>query len=93
MRNKVPVLRTYAEIAPYLPHPIPRRQWIRLADYGKAPPYTRPAGLKSEPLFEENSVIEYIKDRYQKLLPQYCALLDKEGLSGNVTPPFRGERL
>lgn len=80
-KAKAPVLCTYAQIAPFLPRPIQRRQWLRLSDLGKAPGYTRPAGFKSEPVFLERDFVLWVKRTYGDLLPDYVASLEREGLS------------
>ena len=81
---KPPRLVSYDQIFPRLPHPIPRRQLIRMSGV-RFPAYVRPAGFKSEPLWLEQSVVSWIKGTYAGVLPMYCSSLDLNGLSG---PPF-----
>lgn len=91
MRKAKPaILRTYFDLAPFLPSPIPRRQWLRLSELGKAPAYTRPAGFKSEPVFLEQDFIIWVKQTYGKLLPEYVASLENDGLSAK---PFSVRKL
>jgi len=85
MTKKTPKLLSYEQIIPALPHPISRRQMIRMS--GKRfPPFVRPAGFKSPPLWLESAVLAWIKERYSAVWPDYSEL---EGLS-NSAKSFHG---
>lgn len=89
MNNGAPTFITYFDFREALPHPIPRRQLLRLSSVGRFPEFVRPGGLQSEPLFLEDDVKQWFRDKYGKLLPDYVAKIEHEGFS--VKHSFHGK--
>jgi hypothetical protein len=78
--SKAPRLVSYDQIFPVLPHPIPYRQLVRMSGT-RFPACVRPAGFKSPPLWLEQDVVGWVKDRYSTLLPDFCRRLEEEGIA------------
>jgi hypothetical protein len=80
-------LISFEAFADRLPHRFSQQQCVRLADNGAFPAYTRPAGPKSPPLFLEQSVIAWARDKYFHLIPDYVRALETGGFAS--VKPFR----
>ena len=62
-------LVTYSELAPLLPIKIEKARLLRLSAVGKFPPYTR-VERKGEPFFNRAAVVEWIRQKFDDVLPQ-----------------------
>ena len=84
-------LCVYADFSPLLPTPIPRRQILRLADSGGFPKYRRPAGLRSEPVFNEREVIDWYRQTFGDLAPDLVDDVERNGfVRAKPSPRERG---
>jgi len=57
-----------------------RAEVLALADVGKFPGYVRLAGRKSPPIWVRSQVLQYIKDKFGKLLPDFVREVELSGL-------------
>lgn len=80
LSDRAPRFVTHSDIIRKFPGSFPsRHQFLRMADAGKAPAYVR-TSLKAEPLFLESAILQFIREKYFDLIPEYVLRLEKEGL-------------